>query len=175
MGVCSYTLIIGYIIISSFINYLRVDFSFKARDKVENIIKSLLLLCSTIAIITTIGIIMSVIVEANRFFSTVSIFEFLFGTHWSPQIPIREDQVGSSGAFGAVLIYRNFLNCIYSNNYCGPIGLMSAIYLSEYASKKIRDTVKPLNISGDPYSCLWFFRCNSSCTLFKNYRSRHGD
>ena len=73
-----YIMVIAYIIISSFINYLRVDFSFKARDKVENIIKSLLLLCSTIAIITTVGIIMSVIVEANRFFSTVSIFEFLF-------------------------------------------------------------------------------------------------
>ena len=48
---------------------------------------------------------MSVIVEANRFFSTVSIFEFLFGTHWSPQIPIREGQVGSSGAFGAVPLF----------------------------------------------------------------------
>ena len=155
-----YIMIIGYIIISSFINYLRVDFSFKARDKVENIIKSLLLLCSTIAIITTIGIIMSVIVEANRFFSTVSIFEFLFGTHWSPQIPIREDQVGSSGAFGAVPLFTGtFLIAFIAIIIAGPIGLMSAIYLSEYASKKIRDTVKPLLeiLAGIPTVVYGFF------------------
>jgi phosphate transport system permease protein len=153
-------MIIGYIIISSFINYLRVDFSFKARDKVENIIKSLLLLCSTIAIITTIGIIMSVIVEANKFFSTVSIFEFLFGTHWSPQIPIREDQVGSSGAFGAVPLFAGtFLIAFIAIIIAGPIGLMSAIYLSEYASKKIRDTVKPLLeiLAGIPTVVYGFF------------------
>ena len=155
-----YIMIMGYIIISSFINYLRVDFSFKARDKVENIIKSLLLLCSTIAIITTIGIIMSVIVEANRFFSTVSIFEFLFGTHWSPQIPIREDQVGSSGAFGAVPLFTGtFLIAFIAIIIAGPIGLMSAIYLSEYASKKIRDTVKPLLeiLAGIPTVVYGFF------------------
>ncbi|GIR93129.1 MAG: hypothetical protein CM15mP93_13160 [Thiotrichaceae bacterium] len=80
---------------------------------------------------------MSVIVEANRFFSTVSIFEFLFGTHWSPQIPIREDQVGSSGAFGAVPLFTGtFLIAFIAIIIAGPIGLMSAIYLSEYASKK---------------------------------------
>ena len=83
------------------------------------------------AILITIGILLSVIFEATRFFSMVPITDFLFGTHWSPQIPIREDQVGSSGAFGAIPLFTGtFLIAFIAMIIAGPIGLMSAIYMS---------------------------------------------
>ena len=63
--------------------------------------KFFLLSCASLAILTTVGIVLSVLFEALRFFDSVSIIDFIFGTHWSPQISIREDQVGSSGAFGS--------------------------------------------------------------------------
>ena len=115
----------------------QIKHEFKARDKLEKIIELFLLACSTLAVLVTIGIVLSVIFESNKFFSAVPISDFLFGTHWSPQMPIREDQVGSTGAFGAVPLFTGtFLIAFIAMCIAGPIGLMSAIYLSEYASKK---------------------------------------
>jgi phosphate transport system permease protein len=118
------------------------------------------LACSTLAVLVTIGIVLSVIFESNKFFSAVPISDFLFGTHWSPQMPIREDQVGSTGAFGAVPLFTGtFLIAFIAMCIAGPIGLMSAIYLSEYASKKVRDIVKPLTeiLAGIPTVVYGFF------------------
>ena len=81
----------------------------RARNQVESIIKWILIACSTIAIFTTIGIVLSVLFEAIRFFQVIPISEFLFGLEWSPQMAIRADQVGSSGAFGAVPVFAGTL------------------------------------------------------------------
>ncbi|MFL2559966.1 MAG: phosphate ABC transporter permease subunit PstC, partial [Gammaproteobacteria bacterium] len=116
--------------------------------------------CSSIAILITIGIFLSVVFESNRFFESIPITEFLFGTHWSPQIPIREGQVGSSGAFGAIPLFAGtFLIAFIAMCVAGPIGLMSAIYLSEYASKKTRDVIKPITeiLAGIPTVVYGFF------------------
>ena len=83
----------------------RIRVNLRARNHVESILTALLVACSTIAIFTTIGIILSVLYEALRFFKAVSPVEFLFGLDWSPQMAIRQDQVGSSGAFGAVPVF----------------------------------------------------------------------
>ena len=92
-------------LLTSFITFLKIKHEFKAREKLEKIIELFLLICSSVAILITIGIFLSVIFESNRFFSTIPVTEFLFGTHWSPQMPIREDQIGSSGAFGAIPLF----------------------------------------------------------------------
>ncbi len=63
----------------------------------ERIIEWVLIGCSLIAVLTTVGIIASVAFEAARFFGKVPWYEFLFGLEWSPQTAIRADQVGSSG------------------------------------------------------------------------------
>ena len=81
--------------------WLRISPTFNARTRFENVVRFALLASASLAIFTTVGIVFSVLFEALRFFDTVSIFEFVFGTHWSPQMAIRADQVGSSGAFGA--------------------------------------------------------------------------
>ena len=147
-------------ILTAIITFKKIKHEFKARDKLEKIIELFLLACSTLAVLVTIGIVLSVIFESNKFFSTVPISDFLFGTHWSPQMPIREDQVGSTGAFGAVPLFTGtFLIAFIAMCIAGPIGLMSAIYLSEYASKKVRDIVKPLTeiLAGIPTVVYGFF------------------
>ncbi len=73
-----------------------------ARVIVERTIRMLMILCSTIAIFTTIGIVLSVLFEAMRFFQQVAFTDFIFGLHWSPQMAIREDQVGAAGSFGMI-------------------------------------------------------------------------
>ena len=147
-------------ILTAIITFKKIKHEFKARDKLEKIIELFLLACSTLAVLVTIGIVLSVIFESNRFFSAIPISDFLFGTHWSPQMPIREDQSGSSGAFGAVPLFTGtFLIAFIAMCIAGPIGLMSAIYLSEYASKKVRDIVKPLTeiLAGIPTVVYGFF------------------
>jgi phosphate transport system permease protein len=132
----------------------------RARNIVEQVIKIILIACSTIAIFTTIGIVLSVLYEAIRFFRVVPVTEFLFGLEWSPQMAIRSDQVGSSGAFGAVPVFLGTaLISGIAMVVAVPVGLMSAIYLSEYANKTFRAFAKPLIeiLAGIPTVVYGFF------------------
>ena len=132
----------------------------RARNAVETAIKVLLIVCSSIAILTTVGIVLSVLFESIRFFHTVPLHEFLFGLEWSPQTAIRADQVGSSGAFGAVPLFAGTLLISFIALFIAvPIGLMAAIYLSEYAGPKIRASAKPLLeiLAGIPTVVYGFF------------------
>jgi phosphate transport system permease protein len=126
------------------LGWARVSPQYKARVHVESVFKGLLLTCSLIAIITTVGIVLSVLFESLRFFRAVPFTEFVFGLEWSPQTAIRTDQVGSSGAFGAVpLFVGTLVVSTIAMLVAVPAGLMSAIYLSEYASRRVRAVVKP--------------------------------
>jgi phosphate transport system permease protein len=125
--------------------YRRVRPAFRARNRVEHAIEYLLIGASLVAILTTIGIFLSVLVEALQFFRQVSPLDFLFGLSWSPQTAIRTDQVGSSGAFGAVPLFTGTLLISgIAMIVAVPVGLMSAIYLSEYASPRVRNYAKPM-------------------------------
>lgn len=138
----------------------RIKPGLRARNLVERVIKYILIVCSTIAIFTTIGIVLSVLYEAILFFRIVPVTEFLFGLKWSPQMAIRSDQVGSSGAFGAVPVFLGTaLISGIAMVVAVPIGLMSAIYLSEYANKKFRAAAKPLIeiLAGIPTVVYGFF------------------
>ena len=123
----------------------RVRPHFRARNRVERVVEYLLIAASLVAILTTIGIFLSVLFEAIRFFREVSPIEFLFGLSWSPQTAIRADQVGSSGSFGAVPLFTGtLLISAIAMLVAVPVGLMSAIYLSEYATARIRNYAKPM-------------------------------
>ncbi|MFW2830532.1 phosphate ABC transporter permease subunit PstC [Sphingomonas sp. ID0503] len=125
--------------------YSRLSHAFRARTKVERMVMGGLLLASLIAILTTAGIVASLLFESLRFFSQVSPIEFLFGTTWSPQTAIRADQVGSSGAFGAVPLFWGtiFIGAIIAMAVAIPLGLMTAIYLTQYARPSVRKWLKP--------------------------------
>ncbi len=134
--------------------------TFRARNNVERLIATVLLLSSVIAILTTVGIVASLLFESLRFFSEVSIWEFLFGLQWSPQTAIRADQVGQSGAFGAVPLFAGTaMITLIAMIVAVPIGLFAAIYLSEYATPRFRQTVKPILeiLAGIPTVVYGFF------------------
>jgi phosphate transport system permease protein len=132
----------------------------RARNRVERVIRWFLIAASSIAIFTTIGIVLSVLFEALRFFQKVPVTEFLFGLTWSPQTAIRADQVGSSGSFGAVPLFTGtMLITGIAMVVAVPVGLMTAIYLAEYSSARIRGIAKPLLevLAGIPTVVYGFF------------------
>lgn len=123
----------------------RLQPSFRARSAVEKAVIWALAGAASIAVLTTIGIVLSVLFEALRFFATISPFEFLFGLEWNPQIAMRPDQVAAEGAFGSVPLFLGTgLISLIAMLVAGPIGLISAIYLSEYAGQRWRGVLKPL-------------------------------
>jgi phosphate transport system permease protein len=126
--------------------YSRVSPAFRARTRVERAVMGLLLVASLIAVLTTLGIVVSLLFESLRFFGFVSPIEFLTGLNWSPQMAIRDDQAGSSGAFGAIPLFWGtiFIGAIIAMIVAIPLGLMSAIYLTQYASPRLRAWMKPL-------------------------------
>lgn len=156
-------ILIGMLVVAaaqSFFASSKISKDFRARVHVEYFIKALLVICSLIAVFTTIGIILSLVFESMRFFKEVSFLEFLTGTQWSPQTAMREDQVGQSGAFGAVPVFTGtFLIMAIAIAIAAPIGLMIAIYLSEYASSRTRKIVKPVIeiLAGVPTVVYGFF------------------
>jgi phosphate transport system permease protein len=138
----------------------RIRPDLRARNAYERVIEILLFGCSAVAVFTTLGIVLSIVFEAFRFFSIVPVTEFVFGTNWSPQMAIRADQVGSSGAFGAVPLFAGTLLISFIAMVVAvPIGLFSAIYLAEYAPAKVRKYVKPLLevLAGVPTVVYGFF------------------
>jgi phosphate transport system permease protein len=132
----------------------------RARNRVEKIVRGLLILSSLIAILTTVGIIFSVLFESIRFFQRIPFFDFVFGLQWSPQTAIRADQVASDGLFGAIPLFAGtILITLIAMLVAVPIGLMSAIYLAEYASPKLRSYAKPVIeiLAGIPTVVYGFF------------------
>ncbi|MDH5611523.1 MAG: phosphate ABC transporter permease subunit PstC [Gammaproteobacteria bacterium] len=122
----------------------RFNTSTPAREQVERIVKILLAASSGVAVLTTAGIVLALLFETLRFFQQVPFIDFLFGTQWSPQMAIRADQVGSSGAFGALPLFAGTLLIAFIAMIVAvPIGLYSAIYLAEYAKPKLRAFAKP--------------------------------
>lgn len=138
----------------------RVSPRLRARNAVEGMVTLFLIASSTVAIFTTIGIVLSLLFESLRFFAKVPVTEFLFGLHWSPQTAIRADQVGSSGAFGAVPLFTGtLLISVIAMVVAVPVGLLSAIYMAEYAHPKFRAVAKPLLeiLAGIPTVVYGFF------------------
>lgn len=124
--------------------WVKVSPILRARQQVERVFRGILLSCACVAIFTTLGILLSVLFESFRFFQAVPATEFLIGTEWSPQMAIRSDQVGSSGSFGAIpLFVGTLLISFIAMVVAVPVGLMSAIYLAEYASPRLRGIAKP--------------------------------
>jgi phosphate transport system permease protein len=154
------------------IAFPRITPEFRARNKVEGWIAGLFIACSVTAVLTTVGIVASLVWESWRFFEAVPLHEFLFGTEWNPQIAMRADQFAGAGAFGAVpLFVGTFLIMLIAMIVAAPIGLFSAIYLSEYASSLTRSVVKPLLeiLAGVPTVVYGFFAALTVGPLFRAF------
>ena len=129
----------------------KVSPAFRARLRVERGAEAFLFLCAVIAIATTVGIVASLLYESLRFFAEVPFTDFLFGTRWNAQ---------TSAEFGALpLFFGTFMIALIAMLVAAPVGLFSAIYLSEYASVRTRRYVKPLleMLAGIPTVVYGFF------------------
>jgi phosphate transport system permease protein len=147
-------------IVGALLAVRRVTPILRARNHVEHIIEWILFGCSFLAVVTTLGIVLSILFEAIRFFQFIPLTDFLFGLHWSPQMAIRADQVGASGSFGFIpLLVGTLLISAVALAIAVPVGLMSAIYLSEYATRRFRAVTKPVLeiLAGVPTVVYGFF------------------
>ena len=143
-----------------FVAKSRLAPRFRARTGFERFISILMIVCSVAAILVTIGIVASLLFEAMRFFAIVPPADFFFGLDWEPQMAIRPDQVAGAGAFGAIPIFTGtLLIALIAMAVATPIGLFSAIYLSEYADRRVRNVVKPILeiLAGIPTVVYGFF------------------
>ncbi len=152
--------LIGLVIAGAALALRQINPEFRSRPRVEALVRWMLIISASIAILTTVGIVLSVLFEAIRFFQMVPVGDFLFGLHWSPQVAMREDQVGASGAFGLVpLLAGTMLVAFIAMTVAVPVGLMSAIYLAEFAGQRLRAWAKPLLeiLAGIPTVVYGFF------------------
>lgn len=130
------------------------------RRRLEAVILLLLALSALLAVVTTVGIVFTVAAESTRFFQLISPIEFWLGDTWSPQIAIREDQTGASGAFGILpLLVGTLLITAVAMALATPMGLVAAVYLYEFVSPTTRGRIKPVLeiLAGIPTIVYGFF------------------
>lgn len=131
----------------------------RARNRSERIIQLLLATCATIAIFTTVGIVASLIGETVRFFSHIPVISFIFGTDWSPLSGVFEGEIDPKTAGAIPLFLGTMLITLIAMLVAVPVGLLAAVYLSDYAGPKLRAWAKPLLeiLAGIPTVVYGFF------------------
>jgi phosphate transport system permease protein len=139
--------------------YRRIAPRFRARNQVEKVILGALVVASSIAILTTVGIVFSMLSEAIQFFTMVPASEFFFGTVWDPRFAAA-GAADSAGQFGLIPLLAGTLYIgAVAMAVAVPVGLFSAIYMAEYASPRFRSVAKPLLevLAGIPTIVYGFF------------------
>lgn len=115
----------------------RIGADYQARNTVERIVLGVLIFCSSIAVLTTAGIVLSLIFETSNFFSQYNWLDFFFGTEWTPRFQ------GNSELGVLPLLWGTLYISLIALLVAVPIGMFAAIYMSEYASKRVRGIAKP--------------------------------
>lgn len=136
----------------------RISPRLRARNEVERAISLLLISCSAVAILTTVGIVASLVTEAFRFFTFINPLDFFFGTVWAPKF--SSTGAGDAGKYGLLpLLSGTLMISMIAMLVAVPVGLMTAIYLSQYAHRSVRAVVKPIIeiLAGIPTIVYGFF------------------
>lgn len=152
--------VLALLAIGAFLGLKVISRRYRARHSVERSVTWFMLFSSFVAIATTAGIVASLVFEALQFFARVPVTEFLFGMRWEPQIAIRPDQVAGQGAFGMLpVLFGTIAISTLAMAVAVPVGILSAIYLTEYANERFRAVVKPLLeiLAGIPTVVYGFF------------------
>ncbi|MEQ1710726.1 MAG: phosphate ABC transporter permease subunit PstC [Hyphomicrobium sp.] len=169
--------------VALFFSFGNVNSDFRARNSFERIVKLVLFACATVAVLTTIGIVFSVLYETLRFFfdpalrGRPTVTDFLFGTEWNPQAALRADQGDIKTAFGFIpLLTGTLLITLIAVCVAGPLGLLSAIYLAEYATPTFRSWAKPVLeiLAGIPTVVLGFFAALTVAPLIRGWGENLG-
>lgn len=141
-----------------FVSWRSTTTQTRARNKVERFVTAAMLTCSAVAILTTLGIVLSMLSEAIKFFSFVNPLDFFFGTTWNPRF-VTVGTEAQSGFGMLPLLSGTLMIALIAMLVATPLGLMTAIFTSEYASDRIRSIVKPLVevLAGIPTIVYGFF------------------
>ena len=157
--------------------FTRVHRDFPARTRIERAVLGLLLAASLVAILTTVGIVGSLLFEALRFFGFVSPIDFLFGTNWNPDpfapvTPEIGEKLGAVPLFWGTL----FIGAVIAMIVAVPLGLMSAIYLTQYASLRFRAWAKPLLeiLAGVPTVVYGYFAALTVAPMVRDFAAGIG-
>jgi len=175
LGLAAAALVMGGV--GAWLGRRSIQPALRARTRIEGLFQLVLALSSSVAILTTIGIIASVLFEAVRFFQAVPVSDFLFGLTWTPQTALRADQVGASGSFGAIPLFAGtLLISVIALVVGAPLGLLAAIYLAEYAGPRQRAIAKPMLeiLAGIPTVVYGFFAALSVAPLVRQLGTRLG-
>ncbi|MEN9683389.1 MAG: phosphate transporter permease subunit PstC [Pseudomonadota bacterium] len=152
--------------------FLRLRPDFTARTRVEQMVMGGLLVASLVAIFTTFGILASLLFETVRFFQAVNPVDFLFGTHWGPD-PMIDPSAVRSDTYGAVPLFWGtiFIGAIIAMIVAIPLGMMSAIYLTQYATPQLRKWMKPLLelLAGVPTVVYGYFAALTVAPLIRDF------
>ncbi len=153
------------------LTYSQISLRSRARNRSEAVIRTALFVCAAIAILTTIGILFSLIGETLKFFSHVPLYKFLFGTHWSPLSGVFEGVVDPNTVGAIPLFAGTFMITLIAMLVAVPVGLMAAIYLSDYASPSTRGWAKPLLeiLAGVPTVVYGFFAAITVAPLIRGW------
>ena len=141
---------------------------FRARNRLDTVVRWSLLGAALVSIITTVAIVLSIVFEALRFFNMVGFWNFVTGTSWAPDQSFLEgagrlaegEESGIDSAFGSVPLFAGtFMVTVIAMGLALPVGLLSAIYMSEYASHRMRSALKPMLevLAGIPTVVYGFF------------------
>jgi phosphate transport system permease protein len=151
---------LGLAVVCMLFGLYQVGPKLRSRNAVEAVALTGLLACSMVAILTTLGIVLSMLFESIHFFSIVPIQDFLFGTVWDPRFAAAGSGGEAGGQFGLLpLLWGTLYISIVALLVAVPVGLFSAVYMSEYASKRVRMAAKPLLeiLAGIPTIVYGFF------------------
>ena len=169
--------VVGVSLAALVLAWRRLAPDFRARNRTEAIIRIVMMTTSLVAILTTAGIVLSLVFETVRFFGKVPVLDFLFGLQWSPQTALRAGQVGSSGAFGIIPLFAGtMLITIIAMIVAVPIGLLAAIYMSEYATARLRGIAKPVLeiLAGIPTVVYGFFAALTVAPMIRGFGENIG-
>jgi len=155
----------------------QVEPTLRARNAIDRIVTSLLFLASLISVLTTVGIVLSILFEALRFFEQVSFWSFITGTEWAPVATYRPGQNAPESLFGALPLFAGTLVItVVAMLVAVPVGLYAAIFMSEYASPRVRRVTKPLleMLAGIPTVVYGFFAAITVSPLVVQAATRLG-
>ncbi|MEM9434180.1 MAG: phosphate ABC transporter permease subunit PstC [Pseudomonadota bacterium] len=149
-----------------------VSVSWRARNKSEQIVEYLLLATAVIAVMTTAGIVLSLIFETLNFMSNIDwrVDKYLFGTNWSPLSGVHSGKLDADKVGAIPLFAGTLLITIIAMLVAAPIGLFAAIYLSDFASARVRAVAKPMLeiLAGIPTVVYGFFAAITLAPFLRN-------
>jgi len=169
---CRVIMVLGIVGLAMFWSQRTVSLTTRARNKSELIVQAILAMMATIAVLTTVGIVLSLIFETLNFFAKLDwrVDKFLFGTTWSPLSGVHSGEMDADKVGAIPLFAGTLLITLIAMLVAVPVGLFAAIYLSDFAPPKVRAWAKPTPeiLAGIPTVVYGFFAAITVAPFFRN-------